>query len=804
MIFDLKSQKVYLYKDAFITYKDIELKADYVEIDFAKNEAYACGVTDSLGNVTGKPAFKDGGEEFEAETIRYNFKSKKGIITGVVSEQSGGYLHSQRTKKLANNEICMKNGMYTTCNLDHPHFHITLTKAKVIPDEKIVSGPAYLVIEDVPLPLGIPFGYFPNKKGNTSGVIIPEYGEEQNRGFFLKNGGYYFAISDKMDISLVGEVYSKGSWGMTTVSNYKKRYKYAGNLKLTYSKLIFGERGLSNYQNQDSYWLWWNHSQDTKAHPNHSFSANLNLGSSSYNKYNSYTSSNRLRNQVSSSVAFNQNWPGTPFSMSANLRHDQNFSDSTMSVTFPEITANMSRLYLFKRKNATGPQRWYESFGASASVATSNSLSGKEDEIFTEESLRRFRNGMRFGVPVSASFKIFRYFTLNPSLSITERLYLLSVEKYWDHTDSTLRVDTIKGVRHAGDFIVSIPFTTKLYGMYQSKNPEAKIVAVRHVLTPSVSLNLRPDFSRPLWGYYKTVQKDTLGNMETYSIFNGGSNAWSGIYGSPPAGKFGQLQFSLGNNVEMKTRHKKDTSIVINKTALLESFNINSSYNMALDSIKWGPVVIQGRTTLFKYLSINFSAYGNIYDVDSLGRTVDEFLWSAEKTLGRITNANISLGINLNSDLFKSSAQPIQNPAETEPAKMAALAAGLPPNYLEDYVDFKIPWSLRADYQINYAATVWDATLREFTPVVTKTLNFSGDFNLTEKWKISFNSGYDFTQKDISYTSVNIIRDLHCWEMRLSWIPFGFYKSYNFQINVKASVLQDLKINKRRAWTDNF
>ncbi len=813
MIFNIKEQKVYLYNASQINYKDIELKANYIEISFGKNEAFASGVKDSTGKETGKPEFKDGGDEFTAQTLRYNFKTKKGIITGVVTEQSGGFLHSEKTKRMADGNVCLRNGMYTTCNLDHPHYYVNLTKAKVIPDDKIVSGPAYLVIEDVPVPLGIPFGFFPNKKGNKSGIIIPEYGEEENRGFYLKNGGYYFAISDKMDATLRGEVYSRGSWGANLVTNYIKRYKYNGNVNLSYVKLIVGEKGLPNYLSTNTYWFKWNHSQDSKAHPNHTFSANVNLGSSSYNKYNTYSVDNRLRSDVQSSISFNQRWPNSPFNLSVNLRHSQNLLDSTINLSIPELYLSMSRQQPFKPKKSPGKQRFYKdlyrNFGISYNTNISNSVQTKEDKLFTDQTLHDFRNGMKHSIPVSTSLKVLKYFMLNPSLNYTERWYLQTINKAWIpaqySTDTVLahmEIDTVKGFRRAGDYQVSIPFTTKLYGFFQSRNPDAKIVALRHVVTPTVSYSYRPDYSQNKFGYYKTVQKDTFGNVETYSIFN------TGIFGYPGQGKYGLLNVGLGNNLEMKVRSAGDTVTGIKKITLLESLNFGSSYNMALDSMRWSNINISGRTTLFKVLNINFSGVLDPYAYDSTGRKLNLPEWKYTGKLGRITQGSISAGFNLNSDGLKSKKNNENKETVTsEVAKQAAVAAGLPENYMDYYVDFKIPWNFRIDYNLYYTlnsgAQNYDTVKYKFRNTITKTLSFSGDLNITEKWKFSFSSGYDIQSKKFTYTSLNIYRDLHCWEMRLSWIPFGYYKSYNFSINVKASVLQDLKLNRRRNWTEN-
>ena len=810
MIFNIKEQKVYLFNGSQINYKEIELKADYIEISFEKNEAFASGVKDSTGKEIGKPEFKDGGDEFTAQTLRYNFNTKKGIITGVITEQSGGFLHSEKTKRLEDGNVCLKNGLYTTCNLEHPHYYINLTKAKVIPDDKIISGPAYLVIEDVPVPLGIPFGFFPNKKGNKSGILIPEYGEEDNRGFYLKNGGYYFAISDYVDATLRGEVFTKGSWGANLSTNYLKRYKYNGNVFLSYVKLVIGEKEVpSQYTNTNTYWIKWNHAQDPKAHPNHTFSANVDLGSSTYNKYNTYSVDNRLRSDVQSSISFNQRWPNSPFNLSVNLRHSQNLLDSTVNLSVPELYLSMSRQQPFKTMGSKGKRRFYKDFyrnlGISYNTNISNAISTKEDVLFTDQTLHNFRNGMKHSIPVSTSMKFLKFFNLTPSLNYTERWYLQSINKQWldsiDTVPGFVNIDTLKGFVRAGDYQISIPFTTKLYGYYQSRNPNAKIIALRHVATPTVSYSYRPDYAQNKYGYYETVQIDTAGNYNTYSIFS------NGIFGSPGAGKYGLLNIGLGNIFEMKVRSKNDTVTGVKKIMILESLNFNSSYNMALDSMRWSNVNITARTTLFKALNINVSGVYDPYAYDSTGTKLNLPEWKYTGKAGRITRANISAGFNLNSDALKSKNKEVEPENTAEGAKQAAIAAGLPENYTDYYVDFKVPWNFRTDFNLYYTLNQnyqnYDTVKYRFKSTITKTMNFSGDLSITDKWKISFSTGYDLEKKKFTYTSMNIYRDLHCWEMRLSWIPFGIYKSYNFSISVKSAVLQDLKLNRRRNWTEN-
>jgi len=776
--FDIAHKKVYLFGSAVVKYKDITLEADYIELDLENNIVFATGVADSSGMTKGSPHFKQGNEEYNAKKITYNFKTKKGIITGVITEQSGGFLHSEKTKRLANGEICIKNGKFTTCDLEHPHYYIDLTKAKLIPNDKIVSGPAYLVIEDVPLPLGIPFGFFPNNKKHTSGIIIPEYGEEENRGFFLRKGGYYLALNDYVHFKLLGDIYSHGSWGANLVSQYKKRYKFSGAFDIAYQNIKI----LDNDIPQRTYWFKWNHRQDPKSHPSNTFTANVNMGSSTYNLYNSVNTSNHLKNTMQSSISYSKRWKN--FNYSANLRHSQNTLDSTINLSLPEMAFSMNRIYPFKRKNKVGKTRWYEKIGISYNSNLKNTIHVHEDSLFNPAIIDNFKNGIKHYIPVSTSLKAFKYFTFSPSFSYTERWYLQTVERFWNDTANKSDIKNVNGFKRSGDYIVSAPLSTKLYGMYMLKHGPVK--ALRHVITPMVSFSYRPDFSNNKWKYYYDYRTDTLGNTRKYSIFE------RGIYGSPPSGKYGALNFNLGNNIEMKVRNRKDTVTGTKKIKLLESLSFNSSYNLAADSLNWSKISVSGRTNILRIINVTFSANIDPYSLDNNGSIINKFEWNENKKIGRLTDFNIATGFR-----FSPKNNTKKSKIKSEAYKASVLVAGLPSNYLDYYVDFDIPWSLNINYNYRYSKPAFEKT-------ITQTFNFSGDVNLTGKWKIGFRSGYDIVKKDFTYTSIDIYRDLHCWEMSFNWIPYGFYKSYNFKINVKASILQDLKINKRRSYTDNF
>ncbi|OFX22255.1 MAG: hypothetical protein A2033_07205 [Bacteroidetes bacterium GWA2_31_9] len=774
--FDLGNHKVYLFGNAVINYKAIELKADYIELDLSSDLIFAEGVKDSTDSIKGSPQFKDGDDQFNCKKLLYNFKSKKGLIYDVITEQGGGYLHSGVTKKQENSSIDIKHGKFTTCNLEHPHFYVSLTKAKAIPNDKIISGPAYLVIEDVSLPLGIPFGYFPNKKGHTSGLIIPEYGEELNRGFFLRNGGYYFAISDYVDLKLLADIYSRGSWAANVTSNYRLRYKFSGNVYFKYENVIVGESFQTNYKNTKTYWLKWNHRQEQKARPYSNFSANVDFGKSSFHKYSAYTDPNSyLQNTTQSNISYQKRFPNTPFNYSLNLRHSQNSLDSMVTLGLPEVALNMNRLYPFKRKKTVGNAKFYEKIGISYTSNIRNTVTDKDTALFRPEILTKMKNGMQHNIPISTSFNILKFVTVNPSFNYKEVWYLNSINRYLNDTNG-ITTDTIQKFVRAGDRSFNTSLSTKLYGMYVFKGE--KQAAIRHVMTPSIGYSIRPDYSKSKFDYYRYYYADSSHQDSImYSRFA------NGIFGSPPSGKSGNINFSLGNNVEMKLKSKKDTTQTFKKIMILESFSISSSYNLAVDSLKLAPFSINGRTTLFKKLNLNFSGVIEPYALDTAKKTlINKFEYNESGKIGRLTNANISVGFRLNS----------KSKSKTENSEKTKDLIGFP----DDYVDFNIPWNVNIDYSYRYSKPQLEEN-------ITQSLRVSGDLSITSKWKISVSSGYDIKLKKFTFTNINIYRDLHCWEMRFTWIPFGFAQSYNFQINVKSAILQDLKLNKRSSWSNS-
>jgi len=797
IVYSIDGKIAYLFGNAIVTYQDLELKADYIEFDMDTKQVYASGLPDSTGNVVNKPKFKEGSQLFEMEKIYFNFDTRKAKIIGVVTEQSGGFMHSAITKKMEDDVVNVQSGKYTTCDLDHPHFYLAITKGKMIPDKKIVAGPAYLVIEDVPLPLVIPFGFFPNTKKRAAGIIIPEYGEENTRGVFLRGGGVYFGIGDYMDQRITFDVYSKGSWGVRGQTSYKVRYKFSGSLNLETSSIVTSEKGLPDYQKQNSYWIRWTHSQDPKASPNSTFQANVNFGSSNYNKYNARNINTALSNTFNSSISYSKTWPGTPFSLSTSLNHSQNTINESVNLNFPRVAFNMSRIYPFKRKNAVGTPKWYEKVGISLSTSLDNRVQVNEENLFKPTVLDSLQNGMKHSIPVSTSFNVFKFITVSPGINYNEFWYLQTIEKYWNPDSNRVEIDTIRSFKRGYEYSSSVSMGTKLYGMFQFSK-KSKIQAIRHVLTPSVSLGYRPDFSDPSYGFYKTVQSDTTGKLAKYSIFE------RGIYGGPGGGKSGVVSFSLSNLLEMKVKSAQDTVNPVKKVKIIDGLSMNASYNLLADSLNWSEVSMSGRTSLFEgKVNINYSGGFNLYAINEKGVIYNRYEWNSSGKLARFTRGNIGIDFSLNSKKEgqggTSTAGRVGGDAELPPGIApdgSNFGESIGTQYGLDYVDFSVPWNVRFSYNLSYSKPTFQSSL-------VQTLSFSGSLNLTPKWKIGFSSGYDFKNRQLTTTSLNFYRDLHCWEMRLTVIPIGYYKSFSFQINVKSSILQDLKFTKRDHYLDN-
>lgn len=797
--FSVRSKKVFLFNESEVNYQKTNLTAGFIQMDFATNNVFARGTKDSLGVESGTPEFKDGDQSFKARTINYNFKTRKGLIQRVKTQDGEGFLHGERVKKMPDESINLQAGGYTTCNLDHPHFAFRFNKAKVIPDNKIVTGPTYLTIEDVPTILFLPFGLFPNKKNQKSGIIIPTYGESASRGFYLENGGYYWAINDYLDLQVTGDIYTRGSWSIEPTMRYANRYKYNGSFALALARNITGEEGDPGYSNRRDFSVRWNHSQDPKARPNSSFSANVNIVSSKFNQYNPASFEDYLSSTFQSGVAYQTNFNGKYF-LSINSNYTQNTRDNSVSLTLPQVSLTANRFTPFRRKETVGQLRWYENITVNYSMNAENRINTYDTLLFTKQSLKDMNYGIRHAIPISSTIKVLKYFNLTNSINYNERWYFQSIRKNWTNDTLITATDTIAGYVHtdtlygfnaARDFSFSSSLNTRIYGMYNLRI--GPILAIRHVVNPSISFSYNPDFSSDFWGYYKPYQKDAAGTMADYSIFEGL------IYGSPTKGRSGRLGFSISNNLEMKVRNRNDTITGSKKIVLIENLSLSTSYDFARDSLRWSKVMLSGRTTLFNNLNITYASTWDPYILDSTGkRNLNKFEWDVNRRLLRHDNTSWYFAMNWDwkSTTKKKNTNP--SPLADDPEYMHSLANP------DNYVDFNVPWNLGVSYNLRYTALHnYQGYVHDVERKLLQTIQVRGGFSLTPKWKFTFNSGYDMESKKVSLTNISIYRDLHCWEMRFNWVPLGGLKSWNFQINVKSSVLQDLKLTKKKDWRDN-
>jgi len=800
ILYSLDNKHIYLYGEAKIKYGKMDLTAEYIEINMDDETIYAKGLPDSSGQLKNKPVFVEGSDTYNAEEMKYNFKTKKGIIKNVMTNQQNGYLHAETTKRQANTEIHLAKGKYTTCNAPHPHFYIALTEAKAIPNDKIVSGPAYLVIEDVPIyfPL-LPFGFFPNRKGHTSGLIMPNYGEEERRGFYLQNFGYYFAFNDYIDYKITGDFFTKGTWGTHHEINYRKRYRFNGGFSFSLYSNAQGDIDLpQNYYHQNDFSLQWRHSQDAKANPYRTFSSNVNISTSSYSKMNIKTPSAHLNNIQSSNIAFSKRWPNKQYNFSANISHSQNILTKDINFTAPSLSFNSGRYYPFQKKFRTGKMKWYEKIELSYSALLENKLKSKDTLLFRKFQFTENQFGFKHDIPVRVNFKALKFFNIAPQISYSGRIYTEKTVKHWvnvyDENGNYLRKEykdsKVKGLYYAHSFAPSVSLSANptLYGMYQFKKG-MKIQAIRHVIDPSISFSYVPDLSKiPFYPNYYVQQTDSLLNPidKYYSQFE------TGIYGTPTTRKqSGILNFSLRNNVEMKYLVSNDTSVQTKKIKIIDNLNMGISYNPFAEgenTPKWSDINISTSNRLFKdKIDIRFTSTASIYSLDSTGKRIDynHFVWQTSDKIVRFTRASISVSTSFSS-----------KQAEAKKEENERIAYDIFGERYSNYVDFSVPWQISFDYNLIYSKMLLE-------PVITQTFSFNGNINLTPKWKITMRSGYDFDKKQLTYTEVSIFRDLHCWHASFSWVPFGYMKSYTFTIQANESMLQDLKWIKRDSWFDN-
>ncbi|MCP9610891.1 putative LPS assembly protein LptD [Coprobacter tertius] len=815
----------YMYGNGVVNYLDIELDADEIRMNLDSSLVNAIGRPDTSGEIVGNPVFKDKSGTYESKTMKYNFKSQKGYITNIITQQGEGYFTGGQTKKMKDGDLFALNGKYTTCdNHDHPHFYLQLTKAKIRPKKNIISGPAYMVLADVPLPLAIPFGFFPMTKKYSSGIIMPTFGDEMNRGFYLRDGGYYFAISDYIDLALTGEIYTKGSWGLGAQSNYVKRYKYSGSFNIGYLVTILGDKGMPDYSKQKNFRLTWNHSQDAKANPNMSFSASVNFTTSGYdrNNLNSYYNPTTFtENTKSSTVNMTYNFPNTPFSISATTNITQRSNDSTLAVSFPDFTLNMSRVYPFKRKNPVGKERWYEKISMNYTGIFRNSIETKQNLFLKSNLIKDWRNGMQHDIPISATFNLFKYLNLSPSFKFTDRMYTNKILREWDPAKSTEVMDTTYGFYNVYNYSLSVSAQTKLYGFYQPLPFMGdKIQTIRHVFTPSVSFTAAPDFSDPRFGFYDTYTKiNSQGIREDvlYSPFQ------QGMFSTAPQGKQGLVSFSVANNLEMKVKSDRDTT-GIRKISLIENLTASMSYNMAADSMKWSNINTSILIKLTKDFNLQMSATFDTYtyQLNSAGQPVRVNIprWKAGKGLGRLSSTGTSFSYTLNNNTFKRKKdnkkgeipQAGEKPMSTD-NQDSSPTTGADQNEEQNseeqfgadgYMKWEVPWSLSINYSINYGYGTFNKQKMEYNGKITQNLSFSGNVDLTKNWSFNFSASYDFNLKKIAYMNCSIRRNLHCWSMSADFIPVGPYKSYNFHISVNSSLLSDLKYDKHGSAYDRL
>lgn len=834
--FDYTNSRAHLFGGSQVNYQNLQLTADDISLSLDSSLVHASGRPDSTGAIQGKPLFKQGEDEYEPDRISYNFKTRKAFISNVYTQEGEGFMQSREGKRDSSGVMYVQNGKYTTCDAEHPHFYVSLTRAKMHPGKNVIFGPAYLVVEDVPLPLAIPYGFFPFSSSYKSGFIMPTYGDETTRGFYLRDGGYYFAINDKVDLKVLGEFYTKGSWGLSAQTNYKKRYRFGGNFYFSYQNTKEGEKNMPDYSVSKSFKLTWSHRQDAKANPTQSFSASVNFATSSYERNNltsmynpeSYTQSTRT-----SSVSYSKSFSKVGLTLSGTFNLSQNMHDSSISVTLPTLSISQSRFNPFKRKKAAGKERWYEKIAMSYTGTLANSINTKEDKLFHSSLVKDWRNGMRHQVPISASFSVLNYINVTPSFTFTDRMYTHKVMQGWDTERQDVQRDTVYGFYNVYNYNMSISANTKLYGMYRPMPwfGGKKIAAIRHVFTPTVSFSYAPDFSQSRFGFYDSyVKTDANGNASTvsYSPFSGM------MYGTVGQGMTGSVTMDVANNIEMKVRTDKD-STGYRKISLIDELGGSLSYNMAAKRRPWSDLNLRARIKLTKKYTYSmnavFATYA--YEKDENGRVYvgDHTEWSRGR-FGRFQGTAQNITYSISNETFRKLFgkkhstttsddeldEELDEEEETDPTmqnvdpdrKKGKTGANQESNGDVDedgYLKFSLPWSIN----IGYGVTIRENTQGRFNDKrmrypykLSHTLNLSGNIRISEGWNINFSSGYDFNMHKLSMTTASLSRDLHCFQMSCSMV-ISPYTSYNFTFACKAGTLADaLKWKKQSSYSSNI
>ncbi len=803
---DVVEKKVELYNEAHVIYDIYDITAGKILIDYKTNTVQAKGIKDENGKYSQLPVFKTKTNETTQDSLIFNYKSKKAIIYGLETQQDGINTLGEKTKRVNDSTIFVRNIIFTTSDPRNPDYYLKTTKAKIVPGKKIITGPTNLVLADVPTPAFFPFAYFPLTKNRTSGLIFPTYGESFNQGFFLQNGGYYFAVSDYFDLQLTGDLYSNSSWGVKVNSNYRVRYKYSGNFNFNYDNLITGQGGFSNFGVRKNFNLRWSHSQDSKGSPYSRFNTSVNLGSSQYfrQSVNESNTGLGLQNTLSSSITYYKKFVGTPFNMTVSANHRQNTNTQKVTATLPSLQLNMDRQYPFAPKNGSKKNALHN-IGLNYSLRAENRVATSEDDFFAGKIAKNSQNGAQQNISLSTNMKLFKYFSLSPSLNYREIWYSKKIDKNYDAINQNIVTDTLSSFSTFRDYNASASLSTTAYGMYTFKNK--KIKAIRHTIRPSVSYTYRPDFGF----YYNDVQKNSNGDTQIFSQFDGG------IYGSPSRGTSNALSFSLANSLEGKIVNREDPEGEDKKITILNSLNLSSGYDFTRDNFKLSNFNLNGGTTLFKKMNINFGAtldpYALVTDDSGTKTRIDDLSYKNGGPLVRLTNARFSTGYSFSSKDFKKDTKKsskeekeeketphdqdlfgqdlrntnsIQNQAEKEDKSKKEKGTKLP-----QYIS-SMPWNFRFSYSANYSVIQSTGESRTIN-----TLNFSGDIELSPGWKVGASSGYDFENFGFTYTNLRFTRDLRSWSMNFNWTPLGNNSSYYFFIGVKASVLSDLKWDKQ-------
>lgn len=836
MVYDALTKTAHLYGTSEVKYENMDLKSDRIKMSLDSSLVHATGTPDSAskGGIKGRPVFTMGSDTYDTDTIAFNFKSKKGIVHNAYTKQQDGFLTSGISKREENGDVYLAHGRYTTCDKEHPDFYISLSRAKVRPGKDVVFGPAYLVVADVPVPLAIPYGFFPFTKSYSSGFIMPSYGDESARGFYLRDGGYYFAINDKWDLKLLGEIYTKGSWGLSAASNYRKRYRYSGSFYFSYQDTKTGDKGMPDFSEQQSFKLQWSHRQDAKANPFSSLSASVNFATSSYEQNNltsMYNPITRSQTTRTSSVSWSTSFSSIGLSLSSTANLNQNMQDSTIALSLPDLNISLSRFYPFRRKKAVGKERWYEKIAVSYTGQLSNSITTKEDRLFHSNLIRDWRNGMQHSIPVTASFTLLNYINVSPSFNFTDRMYTNKIMRSWDVAHQREVGDTIYGFNNVYNWNVSLSANTKIYGMWipNRKLFGDKIQAVRHVLTPSVTFSYAPDFSSRRYGYYDSYLKtDANGNVSyvEYSPYQ------SSLYGAPGRGRTGNIAFVLGNNLEMKVK-SDDDSTGYKKISLIDRLDLSMSYNMAAKVHPLSDLGVNLSLKWWKNYTFNLNAVfaSYAYDLDANGMPYvgNRTLWGMGK-FGRFQGMSQNINYTLTPEKLKKLFGGGSDDKDSKKQKDdEGIDTNIESNVDDDmiegqrgarkksgggkaetdedgYMKYSMPWSLTFGYGItmreNTDVKKFNYRTMRYPYMFSQTLNVTGNVRISDGWNISFSSGYDFDARKLSMTTASLQRDLHCFNMSCS-VVLAPYTSYNFTFRANASTLTDaLKYDKRSGYSN--